>query len=304
MNQLPLIQLKITVQFKKSFLKLEYAGSLLRGQFGRMLKKVTCLTRNFQCQGCTLKNTCPAIQLFEAPSHNQPVCYILRDGNWGSKVIQPGEPWHFVHTLIGEAAITQTNLILHIWDKVFRSGFGQQKNLGTLIQVTDHLGTLVAQNQNDQLKIFNQPQRLRLTSAKSIPLTIEINTPLRLFFQQKQIKPHQFSSHHFFKALWHRLQAIKHAPYGFESILKLDEQIRQELFNTPLIIQKLQWQKWKRYSTRQKTPQDMSGLIGTLKITPTSDKITTLLWLGEQLHLGKNTSFGLGHYETTPNNSL
>ena len=62
----------------------------------------------------------------------------------------------------------------------------------------------------------------------------------------------------------------------------------------------LTWLDWKRYSNRQQTKMRLGGLIGEVEYG--GEQIRELLPLiiaGEILHVGSNTSFGLGRYEVS-----
>ncbi len=37
----------------------DYAGSMLRGAFGRALRKISCMTKQPDCKECPLYRTCP-----------------------------------------------------------------------------------------------------------------------------------------------------------------------------------------------------------------------------------------------------
>ena len=64
---LPLARYRFTAQVQQPLALPEYAGSLLRGQFGAALRNVACMTRQPTCPGCPLLQTCPYTRIFEAP---------------------------------------------------------------------------------------------------------------------------------------------------------------------------------------------------------------------------------------------
>jgi hypothetical protein len=59
---------------------------------------------------------------------------------------------------------------------------------------------------------------------------------------------------------------------------------------------RLHWQDWERYSGRQGRRLLMGGLVGRIKFKEVPPEFWGLLATGEQLHVGKLASFGLGRY--------
>jgi hypothetical protein len=56
----------------------------------------------------------------------------------------------------------------------------------------------------------------------------------------------------------------------------------------------LRWWDWERYSNRQQRRMQMGGLVGELKLHGDLAAYWPLLKLGEYIHVGKNTTFGMG----------
>jgi len=56
----------------------------------------------------------------------------------------------------------------------------------------------------------------------------------------------------------------------------------------------LRWFDWRRYSNRQDQSMLMGGLIGNIRYSGPLDEFLPLLRFCEKVHLGKQTSFGLG----------
>ena len=82
----------------------DYAGSMLRGAFGRALRKISCMTKQPDCKECPLYRTCPYPAIFEtpAPQNHQlqkfsqvPNGYIIEPLGWGEKVYETGETLYF-----------------------------------------------------------------------------------------------------------------------------------------------------------------------------------------------------------------
>jgi hypothetical protein len=58
----------------------------------------------------------------------------------------------------------------------------------------------------------------------------------------------------------------------------------------------LRWYDWERYSTRQDARMKLGGFVGTVTYRGDLLPFLPLLRLGEVVHIGKGTSFGLGKY--------
>jgi CRISPR-associated endoribonuclease Cas6 len=56
----------------------------------------------------------------------------------------------------------------------------------------------------------------------------------------------------------------------------------------------LHWRDWERYSARQDARMRLGGVVGSIKYKGALTCFLPILLLGEYLHIGKNTSFGLG----------
>lgn len=59
----------------------------------------------------------------------------------------------------------------------------------------------------------------------------------------------------------------------------------------------LRWYDWERYSVRQDTRMKLGGVVGRGTYKGDLQSFLPLLHLGEVVHVGKGTSFGLGKYE-------
>jgi len=58
----------------------------------------------------------------------------------------------------------------------------------------------------------------------------------------------------------------------------------------------LRWHDWERYSARQDARMKLGGFVGRVTYRGDPRLFLPLLRLGELVHVGKGTSFGLGKY--------
>jgi CRISPR/Cas system endoribonuclease Cas6 (RAMP superfamily) len=56
------------------------------------------------------------------------------------------------------------------------------------------------------------------------------------------------------------------------------------------------WCQWDRYSNRQQQKMTMGGVLGHLTLTGELAPFLPLLHLGQWLHVGNKTTFGMGQY--------
>ena len=105
-NALPIARYRLTARVQQPLSLPDYAGSLLRGQFGAALRHVACMTRQPTCPGCPLIPTCPYTRIFEAPpppkgSHalqdfsQIPNPYIIEPPTPGARVVNAGSALTF-----------------------------------------------------------------------------------------------------------------------------------------------------------------------------------------------------------------
>ena len=59
----------------------------------------------------------------------------------------------------------------------------------------------------------------------------------------------------------------------------------------------LRWHDWERYSNRQEKRLKMGGFMGDITFEGELAEFLPFLRLGEYLHVGKGTVYGLGEYE-------
>jgi CRISPR-associated endoribonuclease Cas6 len=116
---------------------------------------------------------------------------------------------------------------------------------------------------------------------------IVLKTPTQLVSKGRMLR--KMDGQIFFRRLWQRLTAWT----GMEA----GKTIKPPFFDEIEVEHDaVHWWKVERYSTRQQKRLDVSGMVGEAVFRGLDPFSWSLLVLGERLHVGKNTTSGLGKY--------
>lgn len=282
-----------------------YSGSMLRGVFGHALRHLACMTKMANCKECPLYRTCPYPEIFETPppqNHSLqdfsqiPAPYVIEPPPMGEKVYRVGDILSFSMVLIGRA-IEQLPLIIFAWQRAFARGVGKYESRAKLLNVT------FEPNQPQEKRIFdaleNQAilEHTPLSFAQSnLPnaVTLNVLTPLRI--QQKgHVLSSDMQGRDFVMSLVRRYYLLQefhgenYEPPNFAELAEKAHAVKCE--------NNLQWCSWDRYSNRQQQKMTLGGVIGEIKLSGELEPFLPFLHLGQWLHVGNKTSFGMGLYD-------
>jgi hypothetical protein len=129
-------------------------------------------------------------------------------------------------------------------------------------------------------------------------LSVRMVTPLRLKSGNKFQDQLPFSS--LIRATLRRISSLE-ATYGegepdlpYRELAAMAESVK-------IVDRDLSWQDWHRYSSRQKASMRLGGMVGTIRYEDENLGVfMPLLHYVEQVHLGKQTTFGLGSIKVVP----
>ena len=130
-------------------------------------------------------------------------------------------------------------------------------------------------------------------------LTIEFITPTRIKYNGKLISTIEF--YIFIKNLLRRISALSY--FHSEEQLDLDyRDLIEKAKNIKVNQSELHWYDWTRYSARQDFKMSLGGFKGKITFigaenSPPIKDFLPLVILGEYVHIGRGTSFGLGKYK-------
>jgi len=315
---------------RKSREALDSAESILKpepavGQRGIISNGVN---RNRTCSSCLLKEKCVYSYVFETPPPSDtskmrkypfaPHPFVITPPLEEKRTYQQNDTLCFELTLIGKS-IDFLPYFIYTFDELGKMGIGKGKgkyqladvravNPGERTKVKDDEAILIYSGKDktlrsnyravgveDLIALRPTPSASGLTSDLS-PSTLHLSflTPTRLKFDGSLSPKPEF--HILFRNLLRRISLLSYFHCGEE--LDLDfKGLIEESKDIKVQQENLHWLDWERYSNRQETKMKMGGFIGSITFQGNFQAFLPFVLLGEYVHVGKGTSFGLGKYE-------
>ncbi|HNN30088.1 MAG TPA: CRISPR system precrRNA processing endoribonuclease RAMP protein Cas6, partial [Agitococcus sp.] len=288
---LPIIQLKIEITQQANLQLPEYAGSMLRGAFGHTFKRLACITKQKECKTCPLYQSCAYSQVFEGvmsddEQHSLP--YVIQMPQEGNRFIAKGQTWSFGMVLMGNA-INQLPIIAYAWQKACEDGFSKDQSKAQLLAIYQNDQIIYQPNKS---LLPHQPHQMASKPIATNRVHLDFVSPLRIQHQNYIVlKPEELTAPIILIALAKRIQRLAelHAnpvELDLAQLLAAAQQINIEPH--------LKRATMTRYSNRQQRLMNLDGLIGRISLTGDLSAFNELLTLGQQVHLGKNATMGLG----------
>lgn len=289
-----------------------YKGSMLRGTLGTFLKKTCCTVRETDCRQCMLGNVCAYPDLFLGKTvrgagryDSLTLPFVLVPGDTGRTDYEAGETFTFgLHLL--SYAISFLPYFVHAFALAGRHGMGQRTDSarGTF-ELTDITwqGTSVydAATQKVHTPEGEELQLPQWDSGKETGtqrLVVTLTTPCRFkegnrFATDLPFRQLLLLVVRRLRALW-ALDGMDVRYEDFHGMMTQADTIRT-------VTSTLFWADWTRYSSRQKTYMQLGGLQGQICYEGALVPFLPFLAMAGKLHLGKQTSFGLGevHFDCT-----
>lgn len=293
----------------------EYKGAVFRGAFGYAFKKVVCITKKNDCLSCLLKGKCVYAYIFETPPPSDstlmrkypsaPHPFVLTPPLEDDRAYEPGELIKFELVLIGKA-IDFLPYFIYTFEELGRMGLGKRRGKFSLEDVQ------VGEANSKRKVIYTGTEKilrpapketnfLKINSPPQGPCTIHLIflTPTRLRFNGDLTSDLEF--HILLRNLLRRISLLSYFHCGAELAVNFRELIKEaEKIQTKK--RNLHWYDWERYSTRQRTKMKLGGFLGEAAFFGDFEPFWPFLVLGEFVHVGKGSSFGLGKYEIMESN--
>lgn len=293
----------------------EYKGSTIRGVFGRSLKKVVCALRRQSCEGCILNATCAYSFLFEgaglgvgpregerAPS--PPKAYVIEPPLDARTLYEKGERIDFTLLLFGDAN-RYLRHVIYAFDTMGEEGIGARVNGSSgrfRLDTVSSGNTLIYSSakgviSGEQAALTEiNPHDFTAADHEGAPtrdITVELVTPLRVKYRN-HLEP-DLPFHVLVRASLRRVSTLfdhfgeGQPPLDYRGLVRRAMGVRTREST-------LRWVDWKRYSFRQEQKMLMGGMMGCVTYGDVPAEYLPLLRFCEQVHIGKQSTFGLGKF--------
>ena len=160
--------------------------------------------------------------------------------------------------------------------------------------------SIIYSSRTKQLKPF-KPEKISIENDMREPgpeiktLTIEFLTPTRLYYNERLVFDLEF--HILVRQLLRRISLLSYFHCGIDPSGWDFKGLINKALEVKVRDRNLRWYNWERYSARQETKINMGGFVGNITFSGNLTPFRLYLLLGEYVHVGKGSSFGLGKYE-------
>ncbi|MCS7180808.1 MAG: CRISPR system precrRNA processing endoribonuclease RAMP protein Cas6 [bacterium] len=277
-----------------------FRGATIRGALGYAFKKNICIKKEIVCKECNLIQDCVYIKLFEPKIKNKnekveeiPRPYVIEFPNERKNLYKTGEKFQFNLILFGEA-IQYFPYFFLSFIELGKTGLGKYREKFYIESVFQKYPTeknIFKIGNEFMEKIEEKNFEIECKDIKSIK--IKFITPTKIKNEGRFIQVPEFSV--FIKAILRRVSQILYFWCDYKEKNNFSE-ILEDAEKVKIGRCSLKWIDYKRYSTRQKTTMKMGGILGEIEYRGNIGKFYPLISAGSYIHIGKNTSFGLGKY--------
>ncbi|CAN5169110.1 CRISPR system precrRNA processing endoribonuclease RAMP protein Cas6 [soil metagenome] len=303
---------EVTVRFLEKAVVPPYEGSMIRGAFGRAFKDSCCPFPHDNGSGCPLGERCPYGYVFEtsppegardfAGNKEVPRPYVFEPPEGTKMEYAPGERMRFGFTVVGRAADYMPYFIF-AFSKMGEDGIGR-------LEARYELERVVAENplagtreevfdggvvKNRRLPVSWEEAEGAVRGLDGERLRLEFLTPAFVKFRGR-VSPEAPSFQALVQALSLRIPMLSAVHCG--EVWREDfKAMVERAGEVETIADETTWVSFRRYSSFKKKGETLEGVVGGVEYVGAAiGEFLPLLCMGQLVHVGKRSVFGLGRY--------
>lgn len=283
-----------------------FKGSTVRGLLGHALRRVVCALKRQECADCLLRHDCLYARMFGLPppkdkaaanASAEPHPFVLEPPLEEKTVYHPGDTIAIGLILFGEIN-RKLPYFVYAFDEMGRIGMGKRIKGAAAKFTLDKVvwnDKPIYQIGSEDIGLPEELPDLSLemdaSNAEVDLLTVDLPSPLR--FKAGGRFGTRLSFEQLTRLSLRRAAALLSA-FG-EGEPRLDYSgLVSRASGVQAISENLAWVDWEHYSNRQRRRIPTGGLIGSVDYAGDLGPFMPLMVFGSKVHLGKNTSHGLG----------
>ncbi|HOK55860.1 MAG TPA: CRISPR system precrRNA processing endoribonuclease RAMP protein Cas6 [bacterium] len=297
-KNLKFIIISFRIQPDKTLTLPFFKGATIRGGLGYSFKKNVCVKNETDCKNCSSFSDCVYVNLFEPKKIKEkieeiPRPYVIEFPVNKKNVYREDEIFEF-NLILFEKAVKYFPYFLISFAYLGEKGIGKFREKFFIKEVF--------QKYPVEKEIFDfrkgtvempEVREYELIEKDIDKISIKFLTPTKIKSQGDFITVPEFEV--FIKAVLRRISQILYFWCDFKEKIDYSEIIK-EAEKVKIGKCNLYWKDFKRYSTRQKEEMKLGGILGEIEYRGDIGKFYPLIEIGSYIHIGKNTSFGLGKY--------
>jgi CRISPR-associated endoribonuclease Cas6 len=285
-----------------------YKGSTFRGGFGHAFKRAVCVDRAGECAKCKLQHKCVYSYVFEtaitetdteARNTQVPHPFVIEPPLEERQHYGTEDTISFQLILVCHA-IDYIPYFIFAFEELGRIGLGKNRGIYKLEQViSSGTNETLIYDGNSHIRDDTQVMDLAHLIRDISPLnyhriTLRFITPTRIKSRGKLIKDIDFEL--LMRNLLRRLSWLAEVHCEAKWDLDWKELLKRAKGRVKTVRSDLQWHDWERYSQRQAKRLKMGGFMGDITFEGDLAEFLPIIKLGEFLHVGKGTVYGMGKY--------
>lgn len=271
-----------------------YAGSMLRGSLGAALRRGVCMTRQKDCSTCMLAQECIFPRIFSGRQEEKLAPPFCLEAEGLPQTARADSVFSFGLKLFGYA-VDYVPFFIQAFRMAGERGLGSQAARFVVHDVLQGQRSIydAAACRLYRATVQRLPVPALLHSDGLSVVTVQLKTPLRFKTANQLSASLDFST--LCNLILRRIRALQ-ALAGIDWRMEAGKykEFRQGCDTVTVAENRLHWLDWTRYSSRQETAMKLGGLVGEVTFAGNMGAFSEFLRFAELVHIGKQTSFGLG----------